>query len=207
MAGPVAGILFTTAAAPSWQATLGAIVELVGSRQPDDPDGDSIWVETTRPIGGSYEGTGRPFLVGPGVESERPWADGYWPAETEETPAAFYQRNFGLVPNEQIILSAMVNGPEDHRILAELAICAAERLGGIIDMGGLIVPRDVPYKVWLEAPWSVVRPRVEAFTASMPGKAVAVPYETGGSREWASHTVDATFLRAWMRHPEFHMIK
>lgn len=202
MAGPVASVLFATAAAPSWRATLDEVIDLVGSKG----EGDSIWVETTRPIGGSYEGLGRHFLADVIDDSDRPWAEGAWPAEIEETPAGFFERTFGLVPDEGITLAAMPNNPEDHRILGELAICVAERLGGIIDMCGLIVPRGLPFKEWRGAPWSVVRARVEAFTASMPGKAVAIPYQTG-SREWASHKVDSEFLCAWMRHLEFRMIK
>jgi len=139
-------------------------------------------------------------------DSEWPWAEGGWPTEVEETPAAFFERTFGLIPDKGITLAAMPNNPEDHRILGELAICVAERLGGIIDMLGLIVPRGVSFEEWQGAPWSVVRARIEAFTASMPGKAVAVPSE-GGWEAWPSHAVDPEFLRAWMRHPEFHMIK
>lgn len=202
MAGPVASILFATAATPFWRATLDEIIDLVGLKGEDA----SVWVKTTRPIGGSYEGIRRHFLVSVAYDFERPWAEGVWPTEIEETPAAFFKRTFGLIPDEDITLAAMPNSPEDHRILGELAICIAERLSGIIDMCGLIVPREIPFEEWRGASWSVVRARVEAFTASMPGKAVAIPSE-GGWEAWPSHAVDPKFLRAWMRHPEFHMIK
>ena len=166
-------------------------------------EGDEFWVGTTWPIGGSYEGEGRPFLVG--IGTELPWEEDVL-TEGGETPA-FYEHPFGLCPDMGVTLCAMSNQPEDHRILGELALAVAERLGGIIDLCGLIVPRKVPFEDWHGAAWSAMQPEVEAFTAAMPGKAVAIPYMTISEREWASHTVDAEFLRAWLCHPEFHMIK
>ena len=202
MAGPIASVLFATAIAPSWRATLDEIIDLVGSKGEDG----SIWVRTTRPISGSYEGTGRHFLVGEAYDNERPWAEEVWPAEVEEAPDAFFKRTFGLVPDEDITLAAMPNGSEDHRILGELAICVAERLGGIIDLGGLIVLRERPFDDMRGDPWFIMQAKIEAVTASMPGKAVACPYEARWG-VWASHVVDTEFLRAWMHHPEFRMNK
>lgn len=200
MAGPGAQVLFATAATPSWEAALDGMIDLVKS---GERKGDSFWIGTTRPIGGFYEGEGRPFLVS--IGTELPWEESLL-TDSGETPA-FYERPFGFRPDMGVTLNAMSNQPQDHRILGELALAVAKRLGGIIDLCGLIVPREVPFEDRQGAAWSAVQPKVEAFTAALPGKAVATPYTTISEREWASHTVDAEFLRAWLCHPEFHMIK
>ena len=201
MAGPVAQVLFATAAAASWRSKLDEIIDLVRSGDRED---DRFWVGTTQPIGGSYEGEGRPFVVSVGTELPRE-EDGVL-GEVGGTPA-LYERPFGLRPDNGVTLIAICNQPEDHRVLGELALVVAERLGGVVGLDGLIVPRAVPYEEWLEASWPAMRPVVEAFTAAMPGRAVAIPYSTVGGHEWACHTVDCAFLRAWLRHPEFRMIK
>lgn len=200
MAGPAAQVIFSTAVAPGWQAALDDVVETVRS---GDREGAYFWVGTTRPIGGHYEGEGRPFALD--VGSELPWEVGAL-AEVGGSPA-FYERPFGFRPDIAVTLIAMCNGTEDHRILGELALAAAERLSGVIDMAGLIVPHEVPLEERLQAPWPAFRSRVEAFTSALPGKAVAIPYPVPSGREWAAHTVDAEFLRAWLHHPEFYMIK
>jgi hypothetical protein len=43
----------------------------------------------------------------------------------------------------------------------------------------------------------------------MPGTIIGVidPSQIGQPRHWPSHVADATFLRAWLAHPDFHMIK
>jgi len=202
VAGPVAQILFATAATTSWQAILDDILGSLGPGQ----EANSIQVVTTRPIGGLYNGTSRPFLID--IDDELPWAEPGLLAEAGEA-RVFYERVFGLCPDSAVTVSAMCNEPEDHRILADIALCLAQRLGGIIDMGGLIVPRHVFLSTpdFWNAPWPAVQSRVQAFTKSMPGTAVALAYRTASGREWAWHTVDAAFLQAWLRHPEFRMIK
>lgn len=202
MAGPVAQILFATTATASWRAILDDTLGSLGPSQ----EANSIQVVTTRPAGGLYEGTGRPFLID--IDDELPWAEPGSLAEAGET-RIFYERAFGLCPDSAVTVSAMCNQPEDHRILADIALCLARRLSGIIDMGGLIVPRHVFLSTpdFWNAPWSAVQSRVQAFTESMPGTAVALAYWTVSGREWAWHTVDAVFLQAWLCHPEFRMIK
>ena len=173
-------------------------------------EGDDFWVSRMAAAGWSYDGTGRPFILNLDDkygEWTLPWVsedhtDCFW-------TVASYQQAFGLSPDHRVHFSAMCNDKEDHRILGELVLAMAEQLAGMIDMGGLVLPwskyREVPGG-W-HASWDALRPSVQAFNQSMPGVAVAATYETAAGRQWASHTVDATFLRAWMQHPEFHMIK
>ena len=200
--GPAARILFSTTVTTSWQAILEETLDCLGSRR----EANAIQVMTTRLIGGLYEGPGRPFLIG--VGNEEPWSEMGALAEAGET-RTFYEQVFGVYPDSTISLSAMSNQPEDHRILGEIALAVAQRLGGLIDLGGLIVPRHVFLSTpdFWNAPWSTVQSSVRAFTESMPGTAVALTYRPSSEREWASHTIDVAFLQAWLRHPEFHMIK
>ena len=48
---------------------------------------------------------------------------------------------------------------------------------------------------------------ISAYVHSMPGNVYEIYYETGRHTRWVFHIVDTTFLRAWMDHPRFHMIK
>jgi hypothetical protein len=41
----------------------------------------------------------------------------------------------------------------------------------------------------------------------MPGRIIEIPYETASGDEWLFHVVDPEFMRAWLTHPDFHMIK
>jgi hypothetical protein len=203
--GPVVEVVFASSKTVNWRAAIEELLDLVSNAR----DGNSIRVVTTRPIGGSYDAgdqaSGRCFLIEM-LESPH-WETAALADEAVFPP--FYEQEFGLRPDTSVTLSAMSNGVEDHRILGELALAVAERVGGVIGMGGLIVPGRIPVPVpGVTFPsWPSVRKGVQTFTAGMPGKAVAVPYLTVGGREWAAHAVDAAFLRAWLRHPDFHMIK
>ncbi len=48
---------------------------------------------------------------------------------------------------------------------------------------------------------------ISAYVHSMPGNVYEIYYETGRKTRWVYHIVDTTFLRAWMDHSRFHMIK
>ena len=48
---------------------------------------------------------------------------------------------------------------------------------------------------------------ISAYVHGMPGRVYEVYYETGRKTRWVYHIVDTTFLRAWMDHANFYMIK
>ncbi len=206
MAGPVAGVVFSRVMAPSWRADVQSYIDAVASSR----EGDDFWVSRMALPGCSYDGTGRPFILGLDDrynEWTLPWVskeplDCFW-------TAASFQQAFGQLPDHTVSFAAMCNDIEDHYILGGLLLVVAERLGGAIDIGGLILPASVSSAVpggW-RASWDTLQPGVQAFTRSMPGVAIAAPYKTAAGHEWASHMVDLTFFRAWMQHPEFRMIK
>ena len=207
MAGPVAQVLFAGSRAPGWRGIVAGLPLLVGPGLGTSRDANFFHVATTRLVGGCYAGEDgkRPFLLD--VDTELPWQQAS-PEDAEVSPEC-YEQGFGLTPDHGILLCAMCNDCADHRILGEVALVLAEQLGGIIDMCGLIVPRaiDVGYVTAHLLDWPAVRAGVQGFTSAIPGIAAAIPYQVSEKRTWASHTVDATFLRAWLAHPEFHMIK
>jgi hypothetical protein len=48
---------------------------------------------------------------------------------------------------------------------------------------------------------------ISAYVTAMPGKVYEIEYTTAAGRRAVSHIVDVSFLRAWMEHPNFYMIK
>ncbi|GHO68174.1 hypothetical protein KSC_070660 [Ktedonobacter sp. SOSP1-52] len=55
--------------------------------------------------------------------------------------------------------------------------------------------------------WRPSLVEVSTFVHSLPGKVYEFPYMTGNNELWVSHIVNTTFLRAWLEHLHFHMIK
>jgi hypothetical protein len=48
---------------------------------------------------------------------------------------------------------------------------------------------------------------ISAFVQGMPGKVYEIYYETARKTQWVYHIVDTTFMRAWLSHPHFYMVK
>jgi hypothetical protein len=56
----------------------------------------------------------------------------------------------------------------------------------------------------------LLRPSLEEISAnvqSMPGEVYEIYYETASNGRWVYHIVDTTFMKAWLNHPRFRMIK
>jgi Family of unknown function (DUF6368) len=49
--------------------------------------------------------------------------------------------------------------------------------------------------------------RISAHVHAMPGTVHELYYQPEPSRAWVRHLVDAEFLDAWLRHPQFRMGK
>lgn len=153
---------------------------------------DPLQVFTTRPIGGSYEGESLPFDIEPGSLDEEPLG------------LASIEAAFGRVPRDSVFLDAGVNGSDSHRILAELALAIAERLDGIIAFCGLLAPFRGLFD---SRTWDEVQADAANHLAGLPGKVAVIPYETADGGIWGAHVGDTTFLRAWLDHPAFRMVK
>lgn len=87
-----------------------------------------------------------------------------------------------------ISLDAMCNEDLDHRLLGEMCLLFARKFGGWIDFCGELCP-------WITD------------LRSLPGGICRHSYVSISERECIAHLCDAEFLEAWLRRPDFHMIK
>jgi hypothetical protein len=101
----------------------------------------------------------------------------------EDDKKEILRARLGFVPEQLILVSAMCNQLLDHRLLAHFLIEMAEKFGAnLVDMGGEIEDRpDLPGKV------------IESPSEEHPGFVPII--------------VDVEFLKNWLNHPRFHMIK
>jgi hypothetical protein len=104
---------------------------------------------------------------------------------------AGYEKAIGWMPAAELTVSIFCNQPRDHKTLAWLCIQIAERFDGVVDLDGIIPIPD----------------REERMLAGLSGSVVEVSYEIEKNRRGRVHVVDSEFLRGWIRHPSFHMIK
>jgi hypothetical protein len=201
MPGPDVTVWLPRAITEEQEADLFRMMEDVSRGRQDGEHYTVFRVVNTLPIEGRFTGDGLPILF-----SARTCV---------ATVLADYRRRheqvistFGFVPAATVWLAANVNGPASHRVLGELCLWVAERFGGIINFGGALLkgwkPRSDRNEDWC---WEAARPHAEAFLSSLPGKVIAQTYTTARGPTWASHVADATFMRAWLDHPEFFMIK
>src|SRR5262245_29270693 len=102
MAGPSCAVLISDEARPRAEAVIEALIVAIGNER--HPDG-TFWVNTTRAIGGEYDGESRPV-----VAEFEPWC--LEPGEAEALAAAF-----GFLPIHQLGVGAMCKQVEDHRVL------------------------------------------------------------------------------------------
>ena len=221
--GPTAGVLLPTQPTPAMLAWLD---ELLASIATPIPDMDRcFWVTTTRPIGGNYVAQGkdghRPFslevcLVAIDDTDEDDEENPDEPSEPISIPGVSEFREyfttpeidavrsaFGFRPLTWIGVGANCSSHDDHRILAELCAHLAERLGGAVDLGGRLyghVPPDVVKQFHPAGPDYLREQQqfVARATATLPGTLTQT-----NDRQFC----DATFLRAWLAHPYFRMIK
>ncbi len=144
----------------------------------DEVEGDDFRVATTHPLGGTYCGKGRPFAI--------EWTDpapGVPNAEYLPDETRLIQREFWFEPRQSVSLIAMCSGDEDHRILGELVCAVAERFGGVIDFDGML-----------------------SIDESEHAGLTAIPYDCETHTAYC-HYGTAEFMRYWLSHDRFRMIK
>ena len=126
------------------------------------------------------------------------------------------QAALGYLPAQHIWICAGCNQRADHRAIGTLASAVAERYHAVIDLLGPLTPPDLPWRDWHVNRRLVDDPdqrtegaltAISAYVTAMPGTVHEMYYDIDERQIWVSHLVDATFLRAWLRHPHFHMIK
>ena len=110
----------------------------------------------------------------------------------------------GYEPAQQIEFFAWCNGKADHRILGHMALYLADHYGGMIDLNGALTP---PLTDGMADDRSVTLKATSAFVRQFPGRVLERSFGNEAEWPWVSHMVDAEFMRAWLLHPDFHLIK
>ncbi len=135
-------------------------------------------VTDTRPIGGSYFGSEQPFIF-----SKSPFEleeyDDYSPPIL-----SFLHEAFRFVPENILTFSAMCNGAHNHRILGELMLHFGSTLGGIVDFDGSPVPPD-----------------------AIDELVKTIAYRSASGLMLPAQFARPEFLRSWLNHPQFQMVK
>lgn len=148
------------------------------------------------------------------------WGDGilefsiYPPKQenSEENTLLTCKEHFGFVPAQVVDIGANCNSATDHIAVGQFALSILKRFGGIVEFCGAIVPSS-PWKINHDigsmdlVDWSLLEEPFRKMVEKMPGKIVGIPYLNASGRRWVSHIADAAFLEAWLKHPQFHMIK
>lgn len=55
-------------------------------------------------------------------------------------------------------------------------------------------------------PWHTLA-EIHEFVQTIPGTVHEIYYKVNPARQWVFHLVDTVFLKNWLKHPHFHMIK
>jgi len=195
--GPGASVLLPEPLTDKDHTVLRELIDAVGGRD-RHPIPDAFWFCDTRPAGGGYTGGGRPFAVATGLQQNR-----------EPDDLRQLATTFGFTLVDEILVVALYNGDEDHRILGELCVWLVERFGGVVDFNGALwppVPSEAAIDI-LDADWRQVEPYFRRMVEGMPGRIEGLWYESQPGLVWVAHVGDAAFLRAWLEHPRFRMVK
>lgn len=199
MGGPSASVLLS---APLSEADYDDIFEVIlriGSAQvPFQLSNLDFKVVSTQSIQGSYCGKEQPFGLSVGLLPER-----------NETEMPAIERTLQTRIFDEILVSSHGNDRECHRILGELCLWFAERFAGFIDFCGAITPPLLPGSGldW-DSPWLDWEPHVRTMIQGMPGQFFEIWHDGCDPRTFhPAHFCDATFLRAWLQHPQFQMVK
>jgi hypothetical protein len=156
----------------------------------------AVSIRSTRTIAGTYHGEERSF-----------WFD--WQIDDHEDPPGWRQQieeTFRVRPQGRLSVTAGMNRPADHRVLGEVVLQLALLLEGVIDFDGALLPLASP--AWTHPmSWPEVSSSVHELLKGVPGCVIALEYEVNDQRTWACHVGDSQFLKGWLKHPDFHMIK
>lgn len=96
----------------------------------------------------------------------------------------------GWTPVSEVILAAFRNRDSDHHALAWLAVEVAERVDGVIDLGGRL---------------PIPAPLLASELAD--GRIVEVPYEIDGGALGKGQIATPEFIRGWRLQKRFRMVK
>ncbi|WP_150234514.1 DUF6368 family protein [Streptomyces filamentosus] len=192
MSGPAVGLLLFERRA--FEDILADVVPWLESfcRPVEAKAGGTLdfWVED-----GSVVGFPVPDPTGVGV---------FFLTEDQETPGEDEDYSaLSRPPVQGLVLGAGCSGPANHRLLGHLALALARRLEALVDFDGVLGSSASCG----DTDEGASPDRARALVAVLPGRVVEVPYETGDGGRGVRHVGDAEFLAAWLRHPDFHLVK
>ena len=201
MGGPSAGVELRRPLSQGELADVQSMIDSISSHRL----AEDFWINNTAPIGGHYSGEDQPFALCFSRTSE----------SFDEDDAERYEHQidgtFGYRPVQSVDWVAMCNGDHNHQVLGELCLWTAERFDGVIGFGGPLLPALPEHlrgrRMCERLAWDEVRPLHHQMVGGMPGRIIEHLYRTANDTTWAFHTADVEFMRAWLTHPEFHMIK
>lgn len=160
------------------------------------------FIMTVKPVPAWVNPHPRPFGYSYGID-----CDIDLPLGTEQT----FHDAFGFLPSQCINVWGYCNDRMDHAVLAEIAADIADLFNGVIDFGGTLwppLPEGSSDKARREGTWyEDIEPVFQEIIRGMPGKIIGLMEETCDVPSIPCHYCDSTFLRAWIDHPHFHMIK
>ncbi|MGW2684595.1 DUF6368 family protein [Streptomyces sp. NPDC001414] len=126
-------------------------------------------------------------------------------SEDEEMPAEDEDYSaFAHPPVQGLVVGAGCSGPVNHLVLGHLALALARRLDALVDFDGLLTSHPTAGD---DTGNEAARARARALASALPGRLAEVSYDTGGGGRWLRHVGDVEFLQAWLRHPDFHLVK
>ncbi|MCG7523900.1 DUF6368 family protein [Streptomyces sp. OfavH-34-F] len=126
-------------------------------------------------------------------------------SEDEEMPAEDEDYSaFARPPMQGLIVGAGCSGSVNHVLLGHLTLALALRFDALVDFDGLLGGHRTAGD---DTSNEAVLARARALASDLPGRLAEVSYDTGGGSRWLRHVGDAEFLEAWLRHPDFHLIK
>ncbi|MFE5587824.1 DUF6368 family protein [Kitasatospora sp. NPDC056531] len=120
------------------------------------------------------------------------------PAEDEDYSA------FARPPVQGLVVGAGCSGSVNHVLLGHLALTLALRLDALVDFDGLLSSLPAAGD---DTGNEAVLARGRALASALPGRLAEISYDTGGGGRWHRHVGDVEFLRAWLQHPDFHLVK
>jgi hypothetical protein len=126
----------------------------------------------------------------------------------DQTQQQDYLQKLQLENSTAIHLSAMCNQPIDHFLLAKLAIEIQKITGGFIDINGRICPKGFPK---IDKYLQLIYPSDEIirnYVSGIKGVVHEIYHEIDdyGTTSY-SHVVDVEWLKNWIKHPDFRLIK
>jgi hypothetical protein len=127
-----------------------------------------------------------------------PWP----PREADEDEVVGVEAAVAFRPRYAVGLIAFVNDPSAHRTLGRLAADLAWRTAGWVDLDGPLGPVG---RSSLDTSLTEIHRYVAEL--ALPGQVRSVEYETAAGNQWLFNLLDAEAMRAWLQHPDFHLVK